>query len=196
MKRNKILKKLGYSNFQEYLDSNHWLFVKTKFKNSNRPKECFVCNSQNTQIHHKNYKNLGNESLDDLVASCRCCQEKIQELIIERPSLSLSLAYVILKRKKLKEIPKKGEIQVHCQQCRKNYCVYKRRFNAELEIMNKMGRPWSCKSCRKHVLLIPDVLVQKKGGFYSCILKTTTLNKFSLTKQSVFVDSNIHDQQL
>lgn len=194
MKRNIILKQLGYSSFNDYLNSNHWNLIKQNYKSSGRPLNCYICNSNNTQIHHKTYKNIGKESLDDLVTTCNNCYENIQKFIIKNPSISLALAHIILKRDQITFIPKKNEIVVFCCECKEKICLSKNRFLAEVDVMKKMNREWACKNCRQTVLKIPTVLVRKCGGFYEPILKLKTINKFSIKKNNELVDNIIHEE--
>lgn len=196
MKRNLTLKKLGYSSFNEYLGSDHWRAVNVAYRKAGRPSNCFVCNGKGTRLYHKTYKNLGREPLDDLVMTCDGCHEQIHRLVADRPSVPLALAPVALKRIRLKEIPKRGEVAAHCRECDKIHCVHKHRFVAELDVMKGMGRPWSCKECRRRVLGIPDVLVRKVGGFYRCVLKPKTVGKFSLTKTTPSDDKLLYEEKI
>lgn len=60
----------------EYLMSEHWREVKRRFKLSglyHRRCECCLSQSVPLDIHHKTYKRLGNERLNDLIALCPIC---------------------------------------------------------------------------------------------------------------------------
>lgn len=50
------------------------------------PKKCYVCGkkSGSLELHHRTYKNLGNERLMDLVPVHRECHELIHKLYRER----------------------------------------------------------------------------------------------------------------
>ena len=85
--RDKILKKLGYINYNSYLLSPHWKSFKVKFFNSKRIRKmkrkhghlrCEFCrNPGNLQIHHKTYKRIGQEYCGDVFLICNNCHEQI-----------------------------------------------------------------------------------------------------------------------
>jgi hypothetical protein len=61
--RDKYLKSLGMT-YSQYLVSDHWMQVKSRFSS-----RCDVCGS-GTNIHHRTYRNIGNERDGDLYALC------------------------------------------------------------------------------------------------------------------------------
>lgn len=66
-------------NYKEYLQSDHWGFVKAK-KLYFCKKQCCICESKSRlEVHHKTYKNLGKEDLDDLIIVCRICHQSIHD---------------------------------------------------------------------------------------------------------------------
>lgn len=74
------LKNLGYTNYKEYLKSKHWQDVKNRYYKSKLPKRidgvcvCKVCNEKKSlSLHHRTYKNMGNERLNDLILLCQEC---------------------------------------------------------------------------------------------------------------------------
>jgi hypothetical protein len=62
--------------YHSYLKSMDWKRKKVEWINSGRPTRCWACekpmprNKSGFNFHHRTYKNLGNESLDDLVLLC------------------------------------------------------------------------------------------------------------------------------
>jgi hypothetical protein len=64
-------------NYKDYLKSNEW----KKKRNQVRywhGKKCHCCLEKYKDIHHKTYKNLGNENQKiELTPLCRGCHEKI-----------------------------------------------------------------------------------------------------------------------
>lgn len=64
--------------YKQYLKSNHWDIKRRGIlKNNNR---CANCNETlNLEIHHLNYKNLGNEKLEDLIVLCKNCHKIVHE---------------------------------------------------------------------------------------------------------------------
>ena len=63
------------STYYEYLNTEHWKNIKQIMYKKYRY-ECCVCGSHfGVSIHHKTYKNVGNEPLEDLVYMCRSCHK-------------------------------------------------------------------------------------------------------------------------
>lgn len=62
---------------QRYHGTFHWQRLRAKF-HSNACKRCEACGATNTQLdlHHRHYKTIGSESLDDLELLCRTCHEQ------------------------------------------------------------------------------------------------------------------------
>lgn len=97
------LKRLGYSNYTEYLYSNHWKLKKSLFLSSslstkiNGKPVCFSCKSDNKiHTHHITYDRLGNEDLSDLVYLCEKCHS-IAHKIAKLPDQKLSTAHLKIK---------------------------------------------------------------------------------------------------
>lgn len=69
------------SGYRAYIRSPEWAAVRRRYWNSKMPKECFVCGKMNRpmDLHHRTYKNLGNERLMDLVPVHRDCHNKIHK---------------------------------------------------------------------------------------------------------------------
>lgn len=58
-------------SYRDYLNTEHWRRVKERYNNSKLPKKCYVCGCRdNLNLHHKTYKNIGNERLMDLIYLC------------------------------------------------------------------------------------------------------------------------------
>ena len=68
-------------DYKKYIRSPEWRAKKAKYWASNAPKECYICGRTNRpmDLHHRTYKNLGNERLMDLVPVHRSCHDKIHE---------------------------------------------------------------------------------------------------------------------
>lgn len=82
-KQKKTKKQTEYSKYCMYLKSNKWKTIKERmFKKHNYLPCCFCCGSmKNIQVHHKTYKNIYNENLNDLVCLCESCHSKIHNII-------------------------------------------------------------------------------------------------------------------
>lgn len=71
--------KCSFYQYNIYLQSEHWRNLRLiALKRDN-----YICQSckqeKATEVHHLTYKNLGNESLDELISYCRVCHEKVHE---------------------------------------------------------------------------------------------------------------------
>ena len=68
--------------YSEYLQTEHWKDVKKRFWSSKlHHGECQVCGAKtNLQVHHKTYKRIGKEHLNDLCLLCGNCHTKTHEL--------------------------------------------------------------------------------------------------------------------
>lgn len=59
-------------NYREYLKSEDW--INKRYQKRLRQNRCAICAStENLDIHHLNYKNLVDVSMDDLRVLCRRC---------------------------------------------------------------------------------------------------------------------------
>jgi hypothetical protein len=70
---------LGFSNYQEYLASDHWADVRVRYAKSRMLKRCYVCDASQYQLHHRTYKRLGHEWLTDFIPLCRDCHTAVHE---------------------------------------------------------------------------------------------------------------------
>lgn len=61
---------LGYANYEEYLAGEHWSYFKKRYRSSSYPQTCAVCGTHKSQLHHKTYRRLGCEMLQDVVPLC------------------------------------------------------------------------------------------------------------------------------
>jgi len=89
------------AGYAEYIRSEAWQEVRRRFWASRLPKECYCCGREDgpKDLHHRTYKNLGNERLMDLVPLCRDCHFTVHEMIRRRPSLHLWGATNMLRHK-------------------------------------------------------------------------------------------------
>lgn len=83
--------RLGY---REYIQSAAWRSKRERYWSSGLPKECYVCGGPRRpgmHLHHRTYKNLGNERLMDLVPVCPPCHDLVhalhQEQVYKRKGL-------------------------------------------------------------------------------------------------------------
>ena len=74
------------SEYYAYINSEAWKNTRRRYWASKMPKKCYVCGkkSGSLELHHRTYKNLGNERLMDLVPVHRECHELIHKLYRER----------------------------------------------------------------------------------------------------------------
>lgn len=77
---------LGSHSYRDYLRSEHWQSVRARFYASKLyTGGCHCCFATNKplEIHHKSYKRLGCERLNDLIAVCRDCHQQTHALVGE-----------------------------------------------------------------------------------------------------------------
>jgi hypothetical protein len=66
-----------YGRYTQHLKSTQWKMLKKQYWWSSRPNNCWACdkkapsNYDGFNFHHRTYKNLFNETLDDVVLLCR-----------------------------------------------------------------------------------------------------------------------------
>lgn len=86
------LQDLGFNSYKEYLLTNHWKKLKIKFYKSKLFHGCCeACGRKNCQlhIHHRTYKRLGHERLNDLVALCSYCHQDVHNLVNNNEKINL-----------------------------------------------------------------------------------------------------------
>lgn len=98
------LSKLGYSTYQEYLNSPHWLDIKKRYmaylNTQKQIPACACCKSKfRLSLHHKTYKRLGHENFGDLIMLCSECHEKLHLYAKGRFSIFKSTKQFIHKNK-------------------------------------------------------------------------------------------------
>lgn len=92
------LARLGLRGLGEYMKTEQWSDVWTRFKASPFEKACMVCGSRNYQLHHRTYQRLGRERLPDLAPLCHEHHEAAHELIARRePGVTLWNAHLVLR---------------------------------------------------------------------------------------------------
>lgn len=72
--------------YKEYLQSEHWYDVRNRFYKSKLCKNrCEACgNRDNLNLHHKTYKRIGQEWLNDLVLLCHSCHKSLHKIEKEK----------------------------------------------------------------------------------------------------------------
>lgn len=74
----------GAGEYHKYIRSPEWQAVRERFAASKLQKNCWGCGiawRRGFHLHHRTYKNLGVESLHDLVPVCPECHESIHRLV-------------------------------------------------------------------------------------------------------------------
>ncbi len=75
------LRQLGFESLEEYQRSNLWLQAKQRYRDSDYPQYCLVCNADEVEFHHRTYARLGEEELFDLVPLCSAHHKQLHELL-------------------------------------------------------------------------------------------------------------------
>lgn len=79
--RDRRLEDLGYSSYDEYIQSAAWYAVRRRYRASDLPQNCQLCGSdENTVLHHRTYERVGREELTDLIPLCRECHGIVHTL--------------------------------------------------------------------------------------------------------------------
>jgi 5-methylcytosine-specific restriction endonuclease McrA len=67
-------------DYKTYLQSEQWKLIRDTALDLYDNK-CILCDStDNLNVHHKTYKNIGNEDIDDLIVLCKRCHRKHHNL--------------------------------------------------------------------------------------------------------------------
>ena len=69
--------------YQQYLQSDHWQDVRKRYwKSKLHDGSCWACGEKNKplQLHHKTYKRIGKERLNDLILLCGMCHKDVHTL--------------------------------------------------------------------------------------------------------------------
>ena len=71
---NKDTGKIWYS-YRDYLQSDEWKRKTDHVKTAGKYR-CKCCRSgKDLEVHHKTYRSIGNESINDLIILCRACHK-------------------------------------------------------------------------------------------------------------------------
>lgn len=95
-----------FTNYKEYLSSNHWSDVKNRYYASKLPKKCGRClQKKPCDLHHKTYKRIGEERLTDLILLCRECHYESHQLLYnnKRSHKNLWNIHKLSKKKRLEK---------------------------------------------------------------------------------------------
>jgi hypothetical protein len=65
-----LAREVGYEDYTDYLRSDHWRCKKLDYALSDLPQGCYVCGREDFELHHRDYRCLGNEPLDHLIGLC------------------------------------------------------------------------------------------------------------------------------
>lgn len=78
-----------FDEYSKYLQSRHWKDVKRRYYNR-YGYFCKRCNhKRDLQLHHRHYRNIGNEQLGDLESLCRRCH-RIEHGLMNKRGVSKS----------------------------------------------------------------------------------------------------------
>ena len=82
MKTTKTRIVLDKKDYYNYINSYAWQAMRRRFWSSKLPKHCYCCGKSDIalELHHKTYKRLGHENLNDLILVCRNCHGNIHKL--------------------------------------------------------------------------------------------------------------------
>jgi len=79
--------------YLDYLESPEWYAKRAEVLERDRNR-CTECNAEfNLHVHHKTYKRLCNESLDDLITLCYVCHMKLHDKPKPKPKIPKKAQY-------------------------------------------------------------------------------------------------------
>lgn len=67
-----------------YLESFQWAQTQARYRASGLPCECLLCGKKRYQLHHTDYRHLGNESVISLRPLCRDHHKELHQLLNRR----------------------------------------------------------------------------------------------------------------
>lgn len=114
--RNRLLCKLGYHSYEEYLESSEWAKIRRRVFEAHGGK-CAVCRKNATQVHHMNYSKaaLLGRGLTHFLPLCRPCHEAAEVDAVGRKrrlqQVNSILGRLALARLDKKREPKPGKAQ-------------------------------------------------------------------------------------
>lgn len=85
--------RIEFPTIAAYEESPYWRFTRTRYARSGRPQVCVICASEEYQLHHLHYRNVGYEDLDDLMPLCEDHHYEVEKHVrAVRPELDREAA--------------------------------------------------------------------------------------------------------
>ncbi len=115
---------------REYLKSATWKDIRQQVLE--RDNHTCRCGQRGYDVHHKHYRNWGNERLEDLITLCRTCHEQlhaIQRGTRKSKSIGTTAIYNYLTKSQKQELANKFNISIItlnlkiCQECSSEICT-------------------------------------------------------------------------
>lgn len=147
LNRHRRLRRLGYTNYAEYLRSPAWSDVKRRYRASDLPQVC-VCGETTVQLHHKTYERVGEEALTDLAPLCGDCHrlvhvlERRGELLLDLTGLcsdERAAAYAIVAERRAARAAGEYTDQHRERQIRRNARSFAQHLRTSIEDANREG---------------------------------------------------------
>lgn len=93
---------MNKAEYEDYLRSEHWQDVRRRYRASKlNHGGCYICgSSENLNLHHKTYKRIGNERLNDLIYLCAPCHSYVHLMLKGRTSSRTNLWNIARKLRK------------------------------------------------------------------------------------------------
>jgi 5-methylcytosine-specific restriction endonuclease McrA len=89
------------NTYRDFLKSNHWRMTRSRYWKSKLPKVCGCCGTSDKplELHHKTYKRIGMERLNDLILLCRECHQGTHDVHSENNNKNLWSSHKKFKKK-------------------------------------------------------------------------------------------------
>lgn len=85
-----LAKRHGYRDYREYLESDHWIELKARYRSEWPDIACIACGFEWVQLHHLSYDRFGEERLRDLIPLCSGCHHKVHSFLRTNRHIKLS----------------------------------------------------------------------------------------------------------
>lgn len=85
-------------SYSAYLRTKHWNMLREKYFTLNKNICCWCGSVDYVQLHHLNYKNIGKESLDDLVPLCKSCHKELHKVSRDTKDVSMGAVNTFIKK--------------------------------------------------------------------------------------------------
>lgn len=153
-RRNRMLERYGYKDYQDFLNSPFWKAMKEDLKKRDFYKKCHCCGEEgNMELHHIKYKNfLDGASKKNIFPLCRKCHQQTHDISWEQKITFKQAMRKIRRAHKYKPQQRKRETKYvvvgEGEPCPKCHNIMQRRSHREVPDHPHFEKWDYCKPCR------------------------------------------------